>query len=124
MFDKLKAMGAMAALFKDKDKLRAAGQRIREKSEAVRAEGEGGAGAVRVTVNGQLKVVAVELTPALVMGMAADERTRELAGDLIAQAVNAANASAQVHMKAIIDREARELGLPGLPEEVSGLLGQ
>src|SRR5690349_16160820 len=80
MFDKLKAMGAVASLLKDKDKLREIGARIKQRAEETRAAGEGGGGAVRVTVNGQMRVLEVELTPALVAGMAADERTRQLAG--------------------------------------------
>src|SRR4051812_40254634 len=106
MFDKLKTMGAVAALMKDKEKLKATGQRVKDKAESVRAIGEGGAGAVRVTVNGQMKVLQVELTPALVSGMAADDRTRELAGSLIAEAVNNASASAQMQMRTFLEREA------------------
>ena len=122
MFDKFKAMSAMAALMQNKDKLRAAGQRIKEQSQEVRVTGEGGAGAVRVTVNGQMKVLSVELTPALVTGMAADEKTRALAGDLIAEAVNSANTQAQARVKAILEKEAKELGLPDLPGDITGLL--
>ena len=75
-----------------------------------------------MTVNGQMKVLEVELTPALVAGMAADERTRELAGSLIADAVNQATATAQVMMKTVIDKESRDLGLPDLGESLGGLL--
>lgn len=124
MFDKLKAMGAMASLLKDKDKLRAAGDRIKAAAQATRATGEGGAGAVRVTVDGKMKVITVELQPALVSGMAADERTRDLAGSLIAEACNNAMASAQAKMQVVIEKEAQALGLPGLGGELAGLLGQ
>lgn len=122
MFDKFKAMSTMAALMKNKDQLKAAGERIKSKSQEIRATGEGGGGAVRVTVSGQMKVLAVELQPALVSGMAADDRTRELAGSLIAEAVNNANQSAQSQMKALIEKEAKELGLPDLPGDITGLL--
>ncbi len=122
MFDKFKAMSTMAALMKNKDQLKAAGERVKAKSQEIRATGEGGGGAVRVTVSGQMKVLAVELQPALVSGMAADDRTRELAGNLIAEAVNNANQSAQMQMKALIEKEAKELGLPDLPGDITGLL--
>jgi DNA-binding protein YbaB len=122
VFDKLKAMGAMAALMKDKDKLRAAGQRIKETAAATRATGEGGGGAVRVTVDGKMHVLSVELQPALASGMAADERTRELAGNLIAEAANNAMAAAQAKMRVVIEKEARELGLPDMPADLMGLL--
>jgi DNA-binding protein YbaB len=125
MFDKFKLMGMLAAFMKDKEKFKAAGVRIKEQSEQVRAVGEGGHGAVKVTVTGQMKVIAVELQPALmagVTGAAADEKTRGLAGELIAEAVNEANKAAQAQMKAIIEKEAKELGLPDLPGELTGLL--
>lgn len=122
MFDKLKAMGALASLMKDKDKLKAAGQRIKDTAAATRATGEGGGGAVRVTVDGKMHVVSVELQPALVSGMAADDRTRELAGDLIAEAANNAMASAQAKMRVVIEKEARDLGLPDMPGDLMGML--
>lgn len=122
VFDKLKAMGAVAGLLKDKEKVREIGARIRDRAEQTRASGEAGGGAVRVTVDGRMRVLEVELTPALVAGMAADEQTRELAGNLVAEAVNAANATAQVMMKTVIEKEARELGLGDLGEQLGGLL--
>jgi DNA-binding protein YbaB len=122
MFDKLKTMGAVAALLKDKDKLREMGARLKQRAEEVRAAGEAGGGAVRVTVNGQMRVLEVEMTPALVAGMAADERTRALAGSLIADAVNNATATAQAMMKTVIDKESRELGLPDLSDSLGSLL--
>jgi len=123
MFDKIKTMGALAALMKDKEKLKEAAGRIRDLSAAIRADGEGGGGAVRVTVDGRMKVLAVELQPALVAGMAADDRTRQLAGAVIAEAVNAAMVVAQGQMRVIMEREAKELGLPEMPADLQGLLG-
>lgn len=116
MFDKLKTMGTMAALLKDKERVKEIATRVKDKAEAVRVTGESGAGAVRVTMDGRMRVLNVELQPALVMGMAADERTRELAGNLIAEAVNNANAAAQAAMKTVLQREAKDLGLPDMPD--------
>lgn len=124
MFDNMKMMTALAGLMKNKDKLREAGARIKEKSETTRVTGESGMGAVRVVVNGAMKVLSVELAPGLVVGMNADDKTRALAGQLIAEAVNDGVQKAQAKMKEAIDEEAKGLGfengLPGLP----GLLGQ
>ncbi len=119
MFDKLKAMGAVASLLRDKDKLKATTERVKQVSESVRASGEAGGGVVRVTVNGQMKLVGVEIGPALAAGMAADDRTRELAGNLICQAADEAMRAARDKMTEIIRREARELGLPDDPEGLS-----
>lgn len=122
MFDKLKAMGAMAALLKDKDKLKGIADRVKQRAEETRASGESGGGAVRVTVDGRMRVLEVALTPALVSGMAADDRTRALAGSLIADAVNDALRTAQLMMKTVIEKETRELGLPDLGEGLGNLL--
>lgn len=123
MFDKLKTMGAIAGLLKDKDRLRAAGERIKARAEEIRAEGEAGGGAVRVVASGKLKVLSIDVAPALVAGMAADDRTRGLAGSLIAEAVNAALAGAQRQIQEEIGREARGLGLDDLPGALGGLGG-
>jgi DNA-binding protein YbaB len=125
MFDKIKAMGQMAALLKDKERLRESAQRIKHRAAEVRAEGEAGGGAVRAVVDGTMQVLRVEMQPALVAGIggvAADERTRELAGSLIAEAVNGAIRSAQEKMKAVMAEEAREMGLPDLPGDFGSLL--
>ncbi len=122
MFDKIKAMGAMAALLKDKERLRESAQRIKLRAAEVRAEGESGGGAVRATVDGTMRVLKVDMQPALVAGMAADERTRELAGTLIADAVNAAIRNAQESMKVVMAREAKDMGLPDLPGDLGSLL--
>lgn len=123
MFDKLKAVGALASLLKDKDKIQAAMERVKRVSEEVRAQGDAAGGAVRVTVNGQMKLLGVELAPALAAGIGADERTRELAGRAICDAANAAMASAQAKMRDVISKEMRELGLPEELEQFRGMLG-
>ena len=120
MFDNMKTMAALAGLMKNKDKLKAAGERVKAKAEETRVTADAGGGAARATVSGAMRVISVELSPALVLGMAADEKTRTLAASLIAEAVNEALKQAQVRMKAAIDEEARaapefEGGLPDIP---------
>lgn len=115
MFDNLKAMGAVAGLMKNKDKLREVGDRVKEKMARARVTGQAGGGAARAVVSGQMRVVEIELSGPLVAGMAADDRTRALAGNLVAEAVNSALEQAQRMLQEEISREARELGLPDLP---------
>ncbi len=122
MFEKFRAMGAVAGLLKDKEKLREAGDRVKARAGAARATGEAGGGAVRVVASGLMQVVSIELQPALVAGMAADERTRELAGNLVTQAVNEALARARLLMQEELQKEARELGLGDLPVDLAGLM--
>ena len=75
MFDKIKAMGQVAALLKDKERLRESAQRIKLRAAEVRAEGESGGGAVRATVDGSMQVLKVDMQPALVAGMSEKLRT-------------------------------------------------
>jgi nucleoid-associated protein EbfC len=119
----MKMLGALTSLMKNKDKLREAGERVRATMAQLRVQGDAGAGAVRAVASGQMRIISIELTPALANGMAADDRTRALAGDLIAQAVNAALAAAQAQLAKTIDKEARDLGLEGVLPEARTLMG-
>lgn len=120
MFDNLKAMGAVAGLLKNQEKLKESADRVRTRLAQARIEGQGGGGAVRATVDGQLKVVSVVLSPALAAGLS-DHASRERAGALVAEAVNDATTRARVLIAHEVSREADELGLP--PEMLQGLRG-
>lgn len=122
MFDQLKSVQAVAGLLKNKDALRAAGERIKARAESVRATGQSGGGACRATVTGRMIVVDLSLDPALLAGMSVDEKTRELATGLIREAVNDALRNAQEQLRAVIAKEAEDLGMPGLSDQISGLL--
>jgi len=130
MFDSLKGLSAVAGLMKNQDKLKESAERVRTKMDATLVTGEAGGGAARVVVSGSMRVVEVELTNGLVLGMAADERTRALAGSLIAEAVNKGLEQAQAKLKAALDEEAKALGLEGmlppgaLGGGIGGLLGR
>jgi len=122
MFDKLKTMGTMAALLKDKDRVLDAAQRIKQRAAELHVDGQAGAGAVRVIVNGKLQLVQIKLEPALAEGMAGDAAACELAESLIVEAVNDGIKNAQAAMKVLLEREAKELGLHNLPGELGSLL--
>lgn len=121
MFDKIKAMGAMAQLMKNQDALKDAGKRVREQMEATRVIGEAGAGAARATVTGSMRVLSVELAPGLISGMALDQRTRELASSLIADAVNDGLRQAQIKLQEAINAEAKALGLEDMVPNMGAL---
>lgn len=124
MFENMKMLGAMAGLMKNADKVKEGVARVRASMEATTVQGEAGAGAARATVSGTMRVISVELSPGLVVGMAADEKTRALASSLIAEAVNNALAMAQAKMKQAVDQEARALGFEGgLGDILSGVAG-
>jgi DNA-binding YbaB/EbfC family protein len=125
MFDNLKALGALAGLMQNKDKVRAAAERFKDKLERINVTGTAGGGAVRVSVTGKLRVTDVSLDPALIAGLQAGEGGRAMAQSLIQDAMNDAMSRAQglVHEEA--DKQARELGLPGLPgmDSITSMLG-
>ncbi len=123
MFDKLKAMGALTSLMKNQDKIKESMSAVRAHLAETRVRGQAGAGAAWVVMTGELRVVEVELSPALVAGMAADEKTRVLAGSLIAEAVNDATRQAQLKIKEAMDKESEKLGLGELGSGLGGMLG-
>lgn len=123
MLDNFKMMGQIAKLMGDKDKLRQAGERVKAELRSTRIDRDAGGGAVRVTVDGQGKVLAVELSPALASGLG-DDASRSMAQDLIVQAVNDATAAALRLMVDTLNREAATLGLPALPGDVDRLLSE
>jgi hypothetical protein len=123
MLDNLKAMQAVAGLMKNKDRLVEAGERIKAKTDTMRVTGQAGGGACRATVTGRMELIDLTLDPALLSGMALDDKTRSLATTLIKDAVNDAMAKAQEQVKDMIAKEAEDLGLPGVSDQLSGLLG-
>lgn len=122
MFDKLKTMQALGSLMKNKEQLAEAGERIKAKIETMRIEGQAGGGACRAIVNGKMKLLDLTLDPALLAGMAVDEKTRDLATALIKDAINDATQRAQVQVQDLISREAEELGLGDIGGQLGGFL--
>ena len=122
MFDNLKGMQAVASLLKNKDKLADAGVRLKQFAEELRVTGQAGGGACRVTATGKMRIVEVVFDPALAAGMAVDDKTRELAGSLVCDAVNDALELAQAALQDRIEREAADLGMPELGSQLGGLL--
>jgi DNA-binding protein YbaB len=122
VFDKLKAVGQLAGLLNNKDKVQGAAERVKARLGELRTEGQAGQGAVRVVASGAMRITSLELAPGLVAGMAADDRTRALAGSLIAEAVNDALAKAQAQLQATIAKEAKELGLGDMLGDLGGLV--
>ncbi len=122
MFDKLKAVQAMGSLMKNKEQLAEAGERIKAKIDAMRVNGEAGGGACRAVVNGKMKLLDLTLDPALLAGMAVDEKTRDLATALIKDAINDATEKAQVQVQMLISKEAEDLGLGDLGSQLGGFL--
>ena len=123
MLDSLKAAGALASLLKNKDALKASGERIKLRLSELRAAGGSGGGAVRATVSGDMKLISITLEPPVCMGLASgDEKSREQIQQLIVEAVNNASDIAKAMAQREIAKEAEALGLPNMPG-LEGLLG-
>jgi DNA-binding protein YbaB len=123
MFDSLKAAGALAGLMKNKDALKGAGERIKQRLSELRAGGGSGGGAVRATMSGDMKLIDIHLDPPVCMALAAgDEKSRQQVQALIVEAVNNAADIAKAMAQREISKEAQALGLPGMPG-LENLLG-
>ncbi len=116
MLDQMKAMGAIAGLLRDKDKLQQMGEDFKRKLEQLHITGVADGSQVRVTVTGRMQVTEVYIDPE-VLARGADETQR-----LVMEATNDALMRAQ----AVIGEETRkmsdELGLPAMPG-IEKLLG-
>ncbi|MBX3368100.1 MAG: YbaB/EbfC family nucleoid-associated protein [Phycisphaeraceae bacterium] len=123
MFDNLKALGALSALMKNKDKLAESAQRVRLELEHTRVAGEAGGGLVRAVASGDLRLVSIDIAPTLGAGIAASENDRTMAHSLIAEAVNDALTKARAKAQEVVKREADALGLPDLSGELGASLG-
>lgn len=106
MLNQMKAMGAIAGLLKQKEKLKEKAEEVRVKLETTRVFGEAGGGAVRVTCTCRLVVERIEIAPALASSEDASRLER-----LVEEGVNDALTNAQEGAKAIIAQAADEMGL-------------
>lgn len=122
MFDSLKAAGALASLMKNKEGLKAAGERIRAKLGEMRIQGGSGGGAVRAVVSGDMRVISIAMDPPVLAGLTGDERSREMVQLLIVDAVNNAMDLAKAAAAREVAKETEALGLPNMPG-MEGLLG-
>lgn len=123
LFDQFKMMGAVAGLLKNRDQIKAAGQRIQARLEAMRIEGASEGGLAKAVVTGKMEVLSIEVSPALGAGLGAgDEKSRSMATAMITAAVNQALKKAQAKVAETIDEEGESLGLPGLGEQLGQIL--
>lgn len=111
----MKAMGTLAGLLKNKDRLQQAAANVKAKLAEQPAVGESGGGAVRAEIGPDLRVARLHIEPAVAQGFAADDASREMAQSLIRDAVNAGLDEAQRRLTEAITAEAEALGLGDLP---------
>ncbi len=122
MLDQFKAMGALAGLLKNRERLREASDRVREKIASMRVEGSAGGGAVRVRLSGRSRVETITLDGPLASTMA-QAGAKAHAEALIAEAVNDALSKAEAALREELSREAKALGLDDIPGLEGALTG-
>jgi len=107
MFEMFKNMGAMAGLLSSLPRLQEQLQTMQARLGHITAEGDAGAGMVRVKVNGRLELLAVSLSDD-----ALQLQDREMLEDLIRSAVNQALHKAREAIAAETAKMTETLGLP------------
>jgi nucleoid-associated protein EbfC len=107
MFDMFKGMGQLAGLMKNLPKIQEEMAQMQERLAQVSAEGDAGAGMVKVKVNGKFDMVSCVLSDE-----ALKLNDREMLQDLIKAATNQAVAKARDALQEETGKMAGNLGLP------------
>jgi len=107
MFEMFKGMGQMASLLRNAPKIQEEMAKLQDRIEQVTAEGDAGAGMVKVKVNGKLEVTGLTISEE-----AMKLNDREMLEDLVRAAVNQGLARARAAVAEETGKMATGLGLP------------
>lgn len=123
MLEDFKGMAGLAGILKDLPKIKARMEQVKQRLGEMTVSAETGGGAVRVTANGQLRVISLDIDQTLLGGLvdAANPDDHALAEELIAGAVNTALEKAREMAQRELAAAAGELGLPVPPGGLGGL---
>lgn len=115
MFDNLKNLAGLLGNMKE---MRERFEKVQQELEKLVVEGDSGAGAVRVTVNGRLQVLSVRLDRPLLQTLAGsgDDADLQMVEDLVTAAMNAALTKAQEAARQHMMSAAGGLNIPGLDQ--------
>jgi hypothetical protein len=124
VLDNLKSMANVAGLLKDLPKIKQRMAALKDRLGAQTVTGETGGGAVRVTATGLLRVVSIDVDPAMLAGLvdSTDPQDKAMAEGLIVGAVNMALQKARELAEKEAAAAAAELGLPFPPGGLGGLV--
>ena len=125
MFDDLRNFKQLAGVLKDLPRMQERMEEVKARLDEIRVEAETGGGAVRCTATAAMRVISIDVDPAM-LGVLVDpaaEADRAMAGDLIAGAVNAAFVKAREAAEQEMAGMAAEMGLPLPPGGLGGLGG-
>lgn len=107
MFDMFKGMGQLGSLLRNLPKLQEQMAQMQERLGQVSAEGDAGAGMVKVKMNGRFEMTACTLSDE-----ALQLNDKEMLEDLIKAAVNQALSKAREAIQAESARLAEGMGMP------------
>jgi len=120
MFDQLKQMKDLAGMLGNLGDIKEKAEQLKAELEQKSVEGNAGAGAVVVIMNGKFEVQSVKLDPAMIQVLAGDgtDTDQAMVQDLIAAAVNDAvqkvQALMQEHMGDLMGGMDLPFNLPGM----------
>lgn len=119
----MKNLKNLASLLGNADQVKERFEKINAELDRLEAEADAGAGAVRVTVNGKMRVQRVELDPTMIAALAGEgaEADHEMIEELIASAVNAAQEKAQEAVREQMSQLTGGLNLPGVDQLLGGM---
>ena len=122
MYDQLKNLKDLVGQLGNPAELREKFQQIQQELAHKTVEAEAGAGAVRVTVNGQFQVQRIELDPHMIGALAGEgtDADREMIEELIASATNAALDKAQQMVREEMAQLTGGMQLPGMENMLGG----
>ncbi len=123
MLEGFKGMAGLAGVLKDLPKIKARMEQVKQGLGEMTVSAETGGGAVRVTANGLLRVISLDIDQTLLGSLvdAANPDDHALAEELVAGAVNTALEKAREMAQRELAAAAGELGLPLPPGGVGGL---
>ena len=118
----LKNAPKLKEMFQRAGELREQMEQIKEELAVKTVEGDAGAGAVKVVMNGKMQVVQVRLDQPLLSALAGDgsDMDRQMVEELIAAAVNAAGARARELINEEMKRAMGGMDIPGLNQLLDG----
>ena len=116
MFDQLKNMKDLAGLMGNLGGLKEKMEQAQAELATKTVQGESGAGAVRVTMNGKFEVIDVAIDPVMITTLAGTgtDADRQMVEELIASAMNAAVLKVQELLKDTLGEATGGLNLPGM----------
>ncbi len=118
MFDQMKNLKQLAGLLGNTSELRERFEQMQRELESKTVTADAGAGAVRVTANGKMRITAVELDPAMIAVLAGEgeQADREMIEQLVLSATNEALERAQELVRQELTQATGGLNLPGMDQ--------